>query len=114
MPKLHLGIPLALYEGGHNSPQPLDWSGISETSTGTPALGDRSPKSSANDRSPKSSANEQAMITEPHRKPRASIGNEAALQHEGVGKRHASEAAISQPVNIVNKGSSTGNKGVSV
>lgn len=28
--KLHLGAPLAHYEGGHDSPQPLDWSGISE------------------------------------------------------------------------------------
>jgi hypothetical protein len=25
--KLHLGAPLAHYEGGHDSPQPLDWSG---------------------------------------------------------------------------------------
>lgn len=48
--KLHLGIPLAQFEGGHDTPAPLDWSGISdETSgsspreTGTPQQGTRYP-----------------------------------------------------------------------
>merc|ERR1712181_115079 len=33
--KLHLGAPLARYEGGHDSPQPLDWSSISEVTSTT-------------------------------------------------------------------------------
>jgi len=33
--KLHLGIPLAQFEGGHDTPKPLDWSGPSEESKGT-------------------------------------------------------------------------------
>ena len=41
--KLHLGVPLARYEGGHDSPQPCDWGGNSETSTEVSLLGDSSP-----------------------------------------------------------------------
>jgi hypothetical protein len=33
--KLHLGAPLAHYEGGHDSPQPLDWSSISDATSTT-------------------------------------------------------------------------------
>jgi len=33
--KLHLGIPLARYEGGHDSPRPLDWHAMSDISTET-------------------------------------------------------------------------------
>jgi hypothetical protein len=40
--KLHLGAPLALYEGGHDSPQPLDWSVASESTRPTSPSGNRS------------------------------------------------------------------------
>merc|ERR1712087_180976 len=33
--KLHLGIPLAQFEGGHDTPAPLDWSGISDETSGS-------------------------------------------------------------------------------
>merc|ERR1711976_131359 len=44
--KLHLGVPLARYEGGHDSPQPLDWRTASEASTESSLSGDCSSLSS--------------------------------------------------------------------
>eukprot|EP00930_Biecheleria_cincta_P042387 TRINITY_DN29162_c0_g1_i1.p1 TRINITY_DN29162_c0_g1~~TRINITY_DN29162_c0_g1_i1.p1 ORF type:complete len:912 (+),score=159.98 TRINITY_DN29162_c0_g1_i1:64-2799(+) len=43
--KLHLGIPLAHFEGGHDSPKPLNWSELSDDSTVPPPSPDCSPES---------------------------------------------------------------------
>jgi len=93
--KLHLGIPLAFFEGGHKSPQPQDWSGTSETSTqcGISEISTGTPPSS--DRSHLSSANNPSMAIESHAESRANTGNEVCLPLEGAVKRQGSEASFS-------------------